>query len=72
AYVREINKSLDWELPTDGPKTLNGLIIETLESIPDANVCLQIGRYQIETLQMTDNLIKSAKIIPLPVEDLDD
>jgi len=72
AYVREINKSLDWELPTDGPKTLNGLIIETLESIPDANVCLQIGRYRIETLQMTDNLIKSAKIIPLAIEDYDD
>ncbi|QEQ95636.1 HlyC/CorC family transporter [Neptunomonas concharum] len=66
AYIREINKSLSWELPTDGPKTLNGLIIETLEAIPDANVCLQIANYRIETLQMSDNLIKSARIIELP------
>ena len=66
AYIREINKSLSWELPTDGPKTLNGLIIETLEAIPDANVCLQIANYRIETLQMSDNLINSARIIELP------
>ena len=72
AYVREINKAQDWELPTNGPKTLNGLIIETLESIPDANVCLEIGRYRIETLQMTDNLIKSAKIIQLERQDEED
>jgi Mg2+/Co2+ transporter CorB len=64
-YIRDINKSLSWELPTDGPKTLNGLIMETLESIPDANVCLNINGYRIETLQMTDNLIKTARIIEL-------
>lgn len=66
AYIREINKTLNWELPTDGPKTLNGLIIETLESIPDANVCLTIGQYRIETLQITDNLIKSARLVAIP------
>lgn len=66
AYIREINKTLNWELPTDGPKTLNGLIIETLESIPDANVCLIIGQYRIETLQITDNLIKSARLVAIP------
>lgn len=65
AYVREINKFLSWELPTNGPKTLNGLIIETLEAIPDANVCMTIGHYRIETLQISDNLIKTARIVEL-------
>ena len=66
AFIRDINKALVWDLPTNGPKTLNGLIIETLESIPDANVCLSIDGYRIETLQMTDNLIKTARLIALP------
>lgn len=61
AYVREINKSLDWELPTDGPKTLNGLITEQLESIPEANVCVEIENYRFETLQISDNLIKTVR-----------
>ena len=63
AYIREVNKALDWELPTDGPKTINGLITERLESIPDGNVCLRIGKYQAETLQITDNLIKTIRFI---------
>ena len=66
AYIRDVNKSLEWELPTDGPKTVNGLITETLESIPDSNVCLQIENYQIETLQISDNVIKTARITALP------
>lgn len=66
AFIRDINKSLSWDLPTNGPKTLNGLIIETLESIPDANVCLSINGYRVETLQMTDNLIKTARLVALP------
>lgn len=63
AYIRDVNKTLSWDLPTDGPKTINGLITETLESIPDANVCLKVGRYQLETLQISDNLIKTVRII---------
>ncbi|MEH6575927.1 MAG: HlyC/CorC family transporter [Amphritea sp.] len=65
AYIREVNKTLDWDLPTDGPKTINGLVIEMLESIPDANVCLIIGRYQVETLQVSGNLIKTLRIAEL-------
>ncbi|MGB0466213.1 MAG: HlyC/CorC family transporter [Pontibacterium sp.] len=63
AYIREVNKALNWELPTDGPKTINGLITETLESIPDANVCMKLGHYQLETLHISDNLIKTIRII---------
>ncbi|GGO78567.1 transporter [Marinobacterium nitratireducens] len=63
AYIREINKNLGWDLPTDGPKTLNGLITEHLESIPDANVCLDLNGYRIETLQISDNLIKTVRVL---------
>ncbi|WP_027852993.1 HlyC/CorC family transporter [Marinobacterium litorale] len=62
AYIREINKNLDWNLPTDGPKTLNGLITETLESLPDANVCLRLDDYHFETLQISDNRVKTVRI----------
>jgi len=72
AYIRDVNKALDWVLPTDGPKTMNGLITETLESIPNANVCLQLEHYRIETLQVSDNVIKTARIIALPRDAEDD
>ncbi|NRA20411.1 MAG: HlyC/CorC family transporter [Oceanospirillaceae bacterium] len=62
AFIRDINKALNWTLPTNGPKTLNGLITETLEAIPDANVCLKVNNYHIETLQIADNQIKSSRL----------
>ena len=61
ANIREVNKALGWQLPTDGPKTLNGLILEELESFPDAQVCLQIGTSRLEILEIGDNLITSAR-----------
>ncbi|NVK01091.1 MAG: HlyC/CorC family transporter [Oceanospirillaceae bacterium] len=71
AYVREINKSLSWELPTNGPKTLNGLIIETLESLPEGNVCMQVDHYRMETLQISENTIKTVRVVALEREDED-
>ena len=65
-FIRDINKSLNWKLPTNGPKTLNGLITETLEVIPEANVCLKVNNYHIETLQIAENQIKSARLLALP------
>lgn len=62
AYIREINKALGWELPSDGPKTLNGLITEILESIPDGSVCVRIGDYLVETLEIRDNRILKARL----------
>lgn len=62
AYVREINKALGWQLPCDGPKTLNGLVTEMLESIPDNPVCLKIGPYRLEILQSIDNRVKSVRM----------
>lgn len=61
AYIREVNKALDWQLPCDGPKTLNGLITEVLESIPDSAVCLAIGPYRLEILQSSENRVKSVR-----------
>ncbi|MFP3979409.1 HlyC/CorC family transporter [Marinobacter sp. KMM 10035] len=64
ASVRTINKSLGWKLPTDGPKTLNGLITETLENIPDTNVCLKVDGHRVEVLQIKDNVVKAAIVHP--------
>jgi len=64
ASLRVINKSLAWKLPLDGPKTLNGLITETLENIPDSNVCLRVGGHRVEVLQIKDNVVKAAIVHP--------
>jgi len=56
ASLRDLNRSLGWHLPCDGgPKTLNGLVTEALESIPASAVCLKIGRYRMEILETEDN-----------------
>lgn len=60
--IRAINRQLKWKLPADGPKTLNGLITEQLESIPETSVCLTIGRYRMEILQTKDNMVKSVRV----------
>ncbi|MGB4342639.1 MAG: HlyC/CorC family transporter, partial [Moraxellaceae bacterium] len=62
ASIRDINRMLHWQLPTHGPKTLNGLIIETLETIPESVLSLRIDSYLIEILQVRDNTVKTAKI----------
>ena len=63
ALLRDINRALDWRLPISGPKTINGLVLEHLETIPEENLCVQIDEYQIETLQLTDNMVKNLKIV---------
>ncbi|AVE05564.1 DUF21 domain-containing protein [Pseudomonas palleroniana] len=62
ASIRELNKSLGWHLPSDGPKTLNGLVTEALETIPDCAVCLKIGRYRLEILETEDNRVSKVLI----------
>ncbi len=73
AVLRDINRSLHWDLPTVGPKTLSGFVLEQLETIPEANVCLWAGEYQIETLQIKDNIVKTLTIRrqPKPESDAD-
>ena len=61
ANIRELNKSLGWQLPTDGPKTLNGLILEHLEAFPEGPTCLQVGNVRMEILEVKDKVITSAR-----------
>ncbi len=62
ANIREINRAMNWELPTEGPKTMNGLIVETLETIPDPNTCLKIAGYPIEILSIGDNRVDRVRV----------
>jgi len=62
--IRELNRSLGWVLPTQGPKTMNGLIVEHLEMIPENNVCLRIAGYPIEVVKIEQNAIKIVRIWP--------
>ena len=70
--VREINKRLGWNLPLSGPKTLNGLILENTETIPEANISLEIENYLIETILIKDNMIKFTKVTELSPPDPDE
>jgi Mg2+/Co2+ transporter CorB len=64
ANVRELNRSMRWDLPTDGPKTLNGLVLEDLESIPEPGTSLLIAGYPVEIVQTSNNAVKTARIKP--------
>jgi Mg2+/Co2+ transporter CorB len=59
--IRELNRSLEWALPTNGPKTLNGVILEYLESIPEQGTSLKLYGHPIEIVQMEGNAVKLAK-----------
>ncbi|WP_143872466.1 HlyC/CorC family transporter [Catenovulum sediminis] len=62
--IRDLNKQFKWKLPEDGPRTLNGLILEHLEEIPTDNLCLRLFGYPIEVLDIKDNMVKQVKIFP--------
>jgi Mg2+/Co2+ transporter CorB len=62
ANIRDLNRSQGWALPTDGPKTLNGLIVELLETIPKPTTCMKINGYPIEVVETDDNRIRSVRI----------
>ncbi len=69
--IREINSRINWDLPTEGPKTLSGLILETVQSIPETNVGISIGGYRFETILIKDNVVKIAKAEKIEI-DLED
>jgi Mg2+/Co2+ transporter CorB len=62
--MRDINKEMDWDLPTDGPKTINGLIQEIMADIPESGTSILIADYPIEILSVKDNKVSLAKIHP--------
>ena len=63
--LRELNRKLGLNLPLDSAKTLNGLILEHLEDIPETGTSLKIAGYPIEIIQVQDRIVKVARIFPL-------
>ncbi|TXI20763.1 MAG: magnesium and cobalt efflux protein CorC, partial [Nitrosomonas sp.] len=62
--LRELNRKLDFQFPLDGPKTLNGLILEHFEDIPEAGIGLNIAGYPMEIIQTKNRVVKTVKIFP--------
>ncbi len=67
--LRELNKKLNWQLPINGAKTLNGLIIDQVETIPENNIKIEIDNYSIETVLIRNNMIKIARVLQIVQED---
>jgi Mg2+/Co2+ transporter CorB len=64
ANVRQLNRVMNWNLPTDGPKTLNGLIVEQLETIPETGTGVTVADYPIEILDASEHGIKTVRVFP--------
>jgi Mg2+/Co2+ transporter CorB len=62
ASVRTLNRKMGWSLPTSGPRTLNGLILEYLETIPEPGTSLRVNDYAIDVLQTGDNAVKTVRL----------
>jgi len=62
ATIRALNRALGWQLPTGGPKTVNGLLLEHLETIPDTGTMVRVGSYEFEVLQIGDNTIRTVRV----------
>jgi len=62
ANVRQLNRVMNWDLPTDGPKTLNGLIVEQLETIPESGTGVTVANYPIEILDACEHGIKKVRV----------
>jgi Mg2+/Co2+ transporter CorB len=62
ATIRALNRTLGWQLPALGPRTLNGLLLEKLETIPTPGTALRIGDYEFEILQIADNAIRTVRV----------
>ena len=60
--IRDLNNFVNWSIPEDNSKTINGLITEHLDQIPNANLCVEINKYRFEVLQIEDNSISKIKI----------
>ncbi|EMT0909730.1 HlyC/CorC family transporter [Enterobacter hormaechei] len=65
ANIREINKAFNWHLPEDEARTMNGMILEALEEIPATGTRVRIEQYDIDILDVQDNMIKQVKVLPV-------
>lgn len=61
--IRVLNRLAGWQMPVNGPRTLSGLIIDYLESIPESSVCVSIGEYRIEVLSISHHTIQQVRIV---------
>lgn len=68
--IRSLNRALDWQLPTDGPRTLNGLIMEHLETIPEPGTRLSLIGHLTEIVEISGNRVKTVIIWPTEVAEL--
>jgi Mg2+/Co2+ transporter CorB len=64
ASLRELNRKLKMQFPLDGPRTLNGLLLEYLEAMPEAGVSVMIAGYPVEVVQVQERMVKTARIGP--------
>jgi Mg2+/Co2+ transporter CorB len=62
--VRDLNRALRWQLPVQGPKTLNGLILDYMETIPEPGTGLKLHGYPLEIMQTADNAVKTVRYVP--------
>ncbi len=65
ANVRELNKAFNWQMPEAEARTINGMILEALEEIPAAGTRVRIGQYDIDILDVQDNMIKQVRVLPV-------
>ncbi len=65
ANLKDLVRSFHWDLPTDGPRTINGLIIEYMETIPEPGTSLLLEGYPVEILQTQDNAVKVVRLLPV-------
>lgn len=63
--LRDLNRELQVNFPTNGPKTLNGLVLEYLEEIPQGSLSLKLAGYKMEIVEVQDNMIKTIRLFPL-------
>jgi Mg2+/Co2+ transporter CorB len=64
ANIREINKAFNWTLPEEEARTINGMLLEVLQEIPSANTRVKIGNYDIDILDVQENMVKQVRIKP--------
>lgn len=72
AHIRDINRSMNWSLPKRGPKTLNGLILEHMEMIPEPGTSFLIDNYSIEIMRTNNNAVQSVRILPMQKDNDDE
>tara|TARA_B000000609_G_scaffold12486_1_gene7756 strand:+ start:602 stop:1855 length:1254 start_codon:yes stop_codon:yes gene_type:complete len=63
--IRDLNNYVNWDIPEESSKTINGLITEYLDQIPQSNLCIEIEKYRFEILELDDNFISKIKIIKI-------